>query len=75
MRIPEDVALIGLDNDRFDELLTPALSSVNMMQRKMGDCAIDFLMKRIEGNEMEPKKIVFRPELVIRKSSVKDRQL
>lgn len=75
MRIPEDVALIGLDNDRFDELLTPALSSVNMMQRKMGDCAIDFLMKRIKGNEMEPKKIVFRPELVIRKSSVKDRQL
>lgn len=69
IRIPEDIAIIGLDNIHFDRALTPQLSSIKMMQKEVGKCAVDFLVKRIRGDQSAPKKIIYRPELVERESS------
>lgn len=71
LRIPEDIAVIGLDNIGFDKAMTPCLSSVRMRQSEIGRCAVDFLMARIRGDKSAPKKIVYQPELVIRDSSQK----
>lgn len=67
--IPEDIAMIGLDDISFDKALTPTLSSIKMMQGSMGKCAVDFLLARITGDKSKSKKIIYQPEIVIRESS------
>ncbi len=68
VKIPEEISIIGLDDIDFDRYLSPKLSSVKMMQDEIGRCAIDFLHKRINGDDAPPKKIIFQPELVERES-------
>ncbi|MDR1532408.1 MAG: LacI family transcriptional regulator [Clostridiales bacterium] len=69
VRVPEDIAVIGLDNIDFDSALTPPLSSAKMRQDEIGKCAIEFLFRRLQGDDEKPKKIIYQPELVIRESS------
>lgn len=71
VRIPEDMAVIGLDNIGFDDALTPGLSSAKMMQEALGKCAVDFLLARLRGDRSRSKKIIYQPELVIRESTRK----
>lgn len=69
LRIPEDVAVIGLDDIGFDQVMTPCLSSARMMQKELGKCAVSFLLARLDGDDSQPKKIIYQPELVVRDSS------
>lgn len=69
IRIPEDIAIVGVDNIDFDEALTPQLSSVKMMQQELGKRAFEFILERIKGSTREPQKIIYQPELVVRESS------
>lgn len=69
IRIPDDIAMIGLDNIHFDRSLHPQLSSHRMMQSEIGKVAVDLLMARINGDESLPKKIVYKTELIERASS------
>lgn len=67
--IPNDIAIIGLDNIHFDRALTPQLSSQRMMQSEIGKMAVEMLMARINGDKSAPKKIVYQTELIERASS------
>lgn len=58
--IPDEMAIIGMDNIRFDEVLTPKLSSVKMMQDSVGKCAVDMILARINGVLPQPKKLYIR---------------
>lgn len=69
VRIPEDIAIIGLDNIDFVTALTPRLSSVKMRQDEIGKCGIQFLLSRLQGINKKPEKIIYQPELVVRESS------
>ena len=67
--IPNEIAIIGLDNINFDRSLTPQLSSQSMMQAEIGKTAVEILMSRIGGEKSAPKKIVYQTELIERASS------
>lgn len=69
IRMPEDIAISGMDNIDFDRAFTPELTSVKMRQREVGKCAMECLISRINGDSSAAKKIIYEPELVIRKSS------
>lgn len=69
VRIPEDIALIGLDDISLDCAFTPQLSSVMMRQEDIGRCAVSMLLSRIQGDTADPKKIIYQPKLVLRESS------
>lgn len=69
VRIPEDIALIGLDDISFDRAFSPQLSSIQMMQDEVGKCAVELLLSRLQGDASEPKKIIYQPKLVLRESS------
>ena len=73
IRVPEDIAVIGIDDIDFDTDLTPKLSSVKMQQQEIGKCAVGFLFSRINGDNSAPKKIIFQPQLVKRESSMPKR--
>lgn len=70
VRIPEDIALIGLDDITFDCAFSPQLSSVMMRQDDLGKCAVEMLLARLQGDDSEPKKIIYQPKLVVRESSM-----
>ncbi|WP_176222276.1 LacI family DNA-binding transcriptional regulator [Tuberibacillus sp. Marseille-P3662] len=67
LRIPEEIALISIDNNMFSDLID--LSSVNMQNKEMGKEAASMLMSLLKDESMENQRFLLEPELVIRKSS------
>lgn len=68
-RIPEDVAVIGLDNNFPSTLVTPSLSSVNLPKFEMGYQAMTLLSERLKQPESPRRVITLDTELIVRKST------
>lgn len=68
-KIPDDVALIGIDDMPIDEILDPGLSSVKMPLKKIGETGARMLLKAISEKEYEPESMLIgESELMIRES-------
>jgi len=71
LRIAEDVAVIGFDDDEeLCEIVDPPLSSIHQPVEEMGEVAAKLLFELIKGNS-KIKRYVFTPRLVVRQSSLK----
>ena len=69
LRIPEDVAVVGLDNTFPSTLVKPSLTSVSTPKYEMGCRAMEQVARRIENPE-DPKAIItLQTELVVRQST------
>lgn len=71
-RIPEDVAVIGLDNNFPSTLVSPSLSSVSVPKYEMGVRAMELLVSKIEDPTKPATVITLETELIVRKSTSKD---
>jgi LacI family transcriptional regulator len=73
IRVPEDVKLIGFSNEPFTYLTEPSLSTIEQHSMRMGNAAAEIFLEEINNKDKKfiPQKIVLKPELIIRKSSVK----
>ncbi|HVV03108.1 MAG TPA: LacI family DNA-binding transcriptional regulator [Puia sp.] len=74
LRIPEDIAIIGFANEAFGEYLTPSLSTVNQQTVTMGEEAARLLFEGLRNGEpfhAHPRKLVLKPQVICRGSSVK----
>ena len=71
IRIPEEVGITGFANEPFTELIH--LTSVEQYGEEMGRMAVELLINKIQGEELEviPKKMVIPSVLIPRKSSLK----
>lgn len=63
LRIPEDVAIIGHDGIPYVECTDPRLSTVELPINEMCDCAIEFLLGRIEDPDRPIQSKAFRGQL------------
>ena len=70
VRIPQDLALVSLDNTDYATSVLPQLTSVDMMQYAIGENAANLLLERIKKKRNYAKKIRLEPQLIIRASSV-----
>lgn len=68
-RIGTDVALIGVDDDQWNEMVDPAVSVVDQPAAEVGQWAGQLLAARIAGRSMRSARIVLDPVLKIRGSS------
>lgn len=70
LRIPEDIAVVGVDNNRISKYLTPTLSTVEQPKYTMGALLVEKLIDQMNQNEFHNKR-VFRvdSQLLIRQSS------
>ncbi|UOF91007.1 LacI family transcriptional regulator [Fodinisporobacter ferrooxydans] len=68
IRIPEDVALTGLDNNPFGHLID--LSSVDMQHKALGEISAKILMELLNQQPVnqQTREILLEPQLVLRKS-------
>jgi DNA-binding LacI/PurR family transcriptional regulator len=69
LRIPEDIRVIGFDNTFVASIVEPALSTVNVPRYKMGDMAVEMLIRRIEGPSAETGCCELPINLIVRQST------
>ncbi len=66
-RVPEDIPVVGFDDLRFSEFLTPPLTTVHAPTEDVGRLAAQQVFKAIDG-EANPGVTLLPTELVIRRS-------
>jgi LacI family transcriptional regulator len=73
IRIPEDIAFIGFNNDPMSRVVDPNLTTVNYPGYAMGQAAATQLINHLNGisSIQSTNIIVLRSELMIRASSLK----
>jgi LacI family transcriptional regulator len=70
LQVPEDVAVIGVDNDELlCTLSSPALSSVEQGGRALGYAAATLLHDLLEGRKSRRRRFVFDPVGVVTRRS------
>ncbi len=71
IKIPDEIAIVGMDNTELATRVTPKLTSVAMLQEEIGRNAAQMLMDRLQESDFTKKRIKLFPRLVVRESSVK----
>ncbi|MEV8376520.1 LacI family DNA-binding transcriptional regulator [Kribbella sp. NPDC056861] len=67
--VPDDVAVIGMDDSELAEQVFPPLTSVNLGSAERGRRAAELLLARIEDDSRTPRRIVVQPTLSVRRST------
>jgi DNA-binding LacI/PurR family transcriptional regulator len=67
IRIPDDLSVIGVNDCENDLEVIPALSTLRIPFRKIGEKAVEMLDKKIKSKQ-SVKTVNFAEELIIRKS-------
>lgn len=71
IRIPQDLSVIGYDNQFFTSLMTPPLTTVNQPKESYGRCAGETLVNMLDNADCEQGfRKLLAPELVIRESCI-----
>jgi LacI family transcriptional regulator len=68
-RVPEDVAVVGMDDTDAAELATPSLTSVDLGSAKRAKAAAKLLIRRIAEPDAPVSRIVIPPALSVREST------
>ena len=73
VRIPEDIAVVGFNNDAISKIVEPQLTTIHYPGIDMGEIAARNLINHLKGisNIHHTNTIVVRSELIVRKSSLK----
>ena len=69
LRIPDDVAVVGMDDTELAEMSTPALTSVSLASEERGELAARLLLERLDHPDAPPARASVPPRLVVRASS------
>jgi LacI family transcriptional regulator len=71
-RIPEDIAVVGFNDDPVSKVVEPNLTTVHYPGREMGEIAASTMIKILEGTQFEKvSTIILNSELIVRQSSVR----
>jgi len=68
-RVPDDVAIVGFDDITLAALVTPPLTTCRVPRYELGAQAMRLLLEQIGGCPQGHRKIVLRPDLVVRASA------
>ncbi|MEO3777979.1 LacI family DNA-binding transcriptional regulator [Micromonospora sp. B11E3] len=68
-RVPDDVALVGMDDTELARMVFPQLSSVSLGSAERGRRAAELLLQRIAEPGLPPRREQVPPRLVVRASS------
>jgi LacI family transcriptional regulator len=73
IKVPEDMAIVGFNDDIISRIVEPKLTTVRYNGREMGEIAARNLMDQLNNHAVVATgyNIVLRSELIIRQSSVR----
>ncbi|MFA5692952.1 MAG: LacI family DNA-binding transcriptional regulator [Acholeplasmataceae bacterium] len=67
LKVPDDVSIIGFNDDPQSEFTIPPLTTIKVYKEHMGKKGVDLLIERIKGRTIT-EKIIVETKLVKRKS-------
>ena len=74
IRIPDDIAIIGVANEPFDAYLATPLSSVELNQQRMGEQTAKILIARVKNDDETPLETpahtIIKHDLILRESMI-----
>lgn len=72
-KIPAQVALVAFSNEPFTSFTEPGLTTVDQHSMRMGNAAAEIFLEEVasQNKKFIPQKIVLKPELIIRQSSLR----
>lgn len=71
IRVPEDVAIIGFDNLPQSATMEPALTTIEVSKRKIGNLAVSVLDDIVKSQEQQPPvKVLVGADLIARASDL-----
>jgi LacI family transcriptional regulator len=73
VRIPEDIAIVGFNNDAIGKIIEPQLTTVDYPGIDMGEIAAQAIINHLNGtaNVKHTATIIVRSKLIVRQSSLK----
>jgi len=74
VNIPNDIAIVGFNNDAIGKLIEPALTTINYPGIDLGQIAARNLINHLNGvsNIHQTNTIIVKSELIVRKSSLRN---
>jgi LacI family transcriptional regulator len=69
LRVPEDVAVVGMDDTELAGVTSPSLTSVGLGAHERGRLAARLLLARLEEPDRAVQRVVVQPVLAARQSS------
>lgn len=69
LRIPDDLAIIAVDDVSFSSIYNPAITTIAQPIEKMGEKASEILIEKILGNKNIEKDIIRFPAALVKRSS------
>jgi LacI family transcriptional regulator len=77
IRIPDDIAFAGFNNDPISKIIEPNLTTVNYSGYDIGEAAVTTLINHLNGisSIKTTNSIILRSDLIIRGSSLKNKNL
>lgn len=67
LRVPHDIALVGVDDIAMTDLVEPGLTTMHLPKQQAGQVAAELLIDCMENHAPE-RRIVLKPRLVLRAS-------
>ncbi|MCP9753493.1 LacI family DNA-binding transcriptional regulator [Ferruginibacter sp. HRS2-29] len=76
MQVPDDIAVVGFNNDAISKIVDPQLTTIDYPGKEMGEVTARNIVNHLNGrgNIASTNRIIIRSELIVRESSVKNRQ-
>ena len=69
LQVPDDIALVGMDNSELSGLTWPSLTTVDLGSSERARIAAELLLARIDDPGREARVVGVEPRLVVRASS------
>ncbi len=70
LRIPDDVAIVGYNDIPLAARLSPGLTTVHVPIHEFGSAAARVLLEELETGRVEPRRVIYSPQLIVRGSTV-----
>ena len=69
LRVPDDMSVVGFDDLPEARWVYPALTTVRQPLKDMGRAAVELLLRLMNGDEVDSRRIEFSTTLVLRQSA------
>lgn len=67
--IPEEISVVGFDNNEICEIIEPTLSTISQPLNDIGTVAARILFDKIQGIQTKQDRVIFKGELIQRNST------
>lgn len=71
LRVPEDISVVGFDNEAVSMMSAPSITTIMQPSYNIGYQSAELLFETIDNPNIPQKKIIFDTELIVRESTAK----